>query len=393
MKLLKDISKNPEITIEAIDQCIAMVKKYYDSMSTKSKIRKEIASGEAKNSFYPIVNFDFPDGKSITVVLTFYDHFSPASATHDDAYGDMVIVAPNFFKEKKESQRYIILHEIGHIRLAHILEKNMHRKYFGVLGPIDNDEYRSKLAVKGNAQYIEQNADLYAILNGAKMYGIISTMYNKDTDGKYDYRVTNAELAKRYNSVYKRYMKLKESALEVTEEETSFIKEVKELASKYGINYFISTEGASEYAEVCESEDIAKKFMPTMCKKCGSNNIGVSIMGEPVYICKDCKQILGTVPFDENDTNAIDKLKVYESEEYIEETKRSELPNDVFGTDDRRYPLDTKKHVYSAIRLFGHCDSAHRAQLAKAIFNAMKKYKIPMSAIGPKNQLRNYMPK
>lgn len=393
MKLLKDISKNPEITIEAIDQCIAMVKKYYDVMSGKSKIRKEIASGEAKNSFYPIVNFDFPDGKSITVVLTFYDHFSPASATHDDAYGDMVIIAPNFFKEKKESQRYIILHEIGHIRLAHIIEKNMHRKYFGLIGPIDNDEYRSKLATKGQAQYIEQNADLYAILNGAKMYGIISTMYNKDTDSKYDYRVTNAELAKRYNSVYKRYMKLKESALEVTEEETSFMSEVKQIASKYGVNYFISTEGAADYAEICESEDVVKKYMPTMCKKCGSTNIGVAIMGEPVYICKDCKRVFGTVPYDENDSRAINALKKFESEEYVEETKRSELPDDVFGTDDRRYPLDTKKHVYSAIRLFGHCDNKHKAQLAKAIFNAMKKYKIPMSAIGPKNQLRNYMPK
>jgi ribosomal protein L37AE/L43A len=166
---------------------------------------------------------------------------------------------------------------------------------------------------------------------------------------------------------------------------------VKEVASKYNMNYFISTEGAAEFAEVYEKEDVVKKYAPKMCKKCGSTDIGVAIMGEPVYICKKCKRIFGTVPFDDKDTSAINKLKKYESEEYVEETKRSELPDSVFGTDDRRYPLDTKKHVYSAIRLFGHCDESHRAELAKKIFAAMKKYKIPMSAIGPKNKLRDYI--
>lgn len=395
MKLLKDISRNPEITIGAIDQCIALIKKYYDNMISKSRIKRTIETGEAKNLFYPITAFEFPDKKTITVALTFYDHFSPAFATNEDDYGDLVIVAPSFFKEKKESQRYIILHEIGHVRLSHLLEKNMHRKYFGMIGPVDNDEYRTKLATKGQAQYIEQNADLYAILNGAKMYGIISTMYNKDTDSKYDYRVTNAELAKRYNSVYKRYTKLKESASDISENELAFMEEIKNIAAKYDVNYFISTEGALEFAEVFEKEDACKKYKPSKCPKCGCTEIGVAIMGEPVYICtnKDCKFVFGTVPFDNNDTSAINDLKKYESEEYVEETKRSELPDSVFGTDDRRYPLDTKQHVYSAIRLFGHCDKKSQPGLAKKIFAAMRKYDIPMSAIGPKNQLRNYIPK
>ena len=405
LKLLKDISHNPEITIEAIDQCIVLVKKQYDQMITKSKIQRSIANGDAKNYVWPMISFEFPDKKSITVVLTFYDQFSPASASHDPAYGDIVIIAPSFFKEKKESQRYILLHEIGHIRLMHVLEKNEHKKYlFGLVGPYDNDEYRRKLMAKGKAQYIEQNADLYAILNGAKMYGIIATMYNKDYDNKYDYRATNAELANRYNSVYKRYMKLKESTTEITEEELKFIEEVKKLGALYGVEYFISTEGASDFSEVLESEDVVKKYKPKVCPKCGCKKIGVALMGEPVYICtnKDCKFVFGVVPFDENDKKAINRIKKYESCENIEdmvpggiitETKRSELPDSVFGTSDRRYPLDTKKHVYSAIRLFAHCDLAHRAELAKAIFNAMKKYHIPMSAIGPKNKLRDYIGK
>lgn len=394
MKLLKDISKNPEITIGAIDQCISILKKTYDNMSVKSKIRKEVESGKAKDIFYPVINFEFPDKGSITVALTFYNNFSPASAMHDDESGDVVIVSPGFFKEKKEAQRYILLHEIGHIRLLHVLERNAHRKYFGgLIGPENNDEYREKLMLKGKAQYIEQNADLYAMLNGAKMYGIVAAMYNKDFDKEYDYRATNAELAKRYNEVYKRYVKLRESNYSISEEEESFINEVKNLGAKYGINFFISTEGADDYAEVYEKEDAAKKFCPKKCPKCGCTNIGVAIMGEPVYICKnkECKFVFGTVPFDMHDTAAINHLKKYESTEIFEETKRSELPDSAFGTDDRRYPLDTKEHVYSAIRLFGHCDLNSRPHLAKKIFSAMRKYDIPMSAIGPKNKLRDYI--
>ena len=404
MKFLKDISQSPEVTIESIDQCIALVKKTYDKMIGKSKIRKEIESGEAEHTFYPVITFEFPDKNSIGIALTFFNNFSPAAATHEESYGDVVIISPGFFREKKESQRYILLHEIGHIRLLHVLEKNMHRKYLGgLVGPIDNDDHRENLMSKGKAQYIERNADLYAMLNGAKMYGIISTMYNKDTAKKYDYRATNAELAARYNDVYKRYMKLKESTLEPSENEKAFMEEVRQLSTKYGIDYFISTEGTDDFNETFEKEDVAIMYKPRVCPKCKGTDIGVAIKGEPVYVCKneDCKFVFGTVPFDENDTKVIKALEKYESEEVcnedsiqvVEETKRSELPDSVFGTDDRRYPLDTKQHVYSAIRLFSHCDIPHRPMLAKAIFRAMKKYKIPKSAIGPKNKLNKYIDK
>lgn len=403
LKLLKDISMNPEITISTIDQCIDIVKKQYDKMITKSKIRKSIENGTCKDQIYPVISFKFPDEEEINVGLTFYNEFSPASASFDenDGLGNMVTISPGFFKERKEAQRYILLHEIGHIRLRHVLAKNEHKKYLaGLIGPGNNDDYRQKLVARGKSQYIEQNADLYAILNGAKMYGIISVMYNKDFDKVYDYRATNAELADRYNKVYKRYVKLRESANgEEESDKELFIKEVQNLAAKYDMNYLISTEGVLDYLYVYEQEDCVKKYKPKMCPKCKGSDIGVRIMGEPVYVCqnKDCNFVFGAVPYDNDDTNAINALKKYENADIeditdvIIETKRSELPDDIFGTDDRRYPLDTKKHVYSAIRLFGHCDEAHRKQLAEAIFRAMKKYKIPKSAIGPKNQLNKYL--
>lgn len=397
-RLLKQISQNPEITIQAIDECISNAKKTYNNMISKSKYRKELESGNSKGYFYPVISFEFPDNKTITIGLSLYKEFTPAFASVSDALGDIVVLTPGFFNETKEAQRYIVLHEIGHIRLGHLIEKNAHRKYLaGLIGPIDNNEYREKLMKQYKSQYIEQNADLYAVLNGAKMYGIISAMSKKDIDNVYDYRASNSELADRYKNVYKKYVKLHESVNETSNEEKEFFIEVQEAAKKYGVNYFITTEGCEELSEVFEKEDVVKKYKPKICKKCGSKDIGVSIMGEPVYVCRNCKRVFGVVPFDENDKSAINHLKKYENEEVsditdvVTETKRSELPDSVFGTDDRRYPLDTKKHVYSAIRLFGHCDEAHRKELAKAILRAMKKYDIPREAIGPKNKLNDYI--
>ena len=43
------------------------------------------------------------------------------------------------------------------------------------------------------------------------------------------------------------------------------------------------------------------------CTKCGSNNIGVFFMGEPVYKCKDCDKYLGVVPFRVNKKKAVNE--------------------------------------------------------------------------------------
>ena len=62
---------------------------------------------------------------------------------------------------------------------------------------------------------------------------------------------------------------------------------------------------------------------------------------------------------------------------YINETKRSELPDSAFGIpEDRKYPLDTKKHVMSAIKLFGHAEESKKKALAKRIRTAANKYDI-----------------
>ena len=56
---------------------------------------------------------------------------------------------------------------------------------------------------------------------------------------------------------------------------------------------------------------------------------------------------------------------VLEEATYIEETKRSELPDSAFGVpSQRKFPLDTEAHVRSAIKFFNYVDPEDEAELA-----------------------------
>lgn len=76
-------------------------------------------------------------------------------------------------------------------------------------------------------------------------------------------------------------------------------------------------------------------------------------------------------------------------ESVLEENKRSNLPDSAFGIpEDRKYPLDTKKHVNSAIKLFGHAEESKKHLLAKRIRTAAKRYNIDIS---PSSQVAKYL--
>ena len=61
----------------------------------------------------------------------------------------------------------------------------------------------------------------------------------------------------------------------------------------------------------------------------------------------------------------------------VTETKRSNLPDSAFGIpEDRKFPLDSEKHVRSAIKLFGHAEESKKKSLAKRIQSAARKYDI-----------------
>lgn len=106
----------------------------------------------------------------------------------------------------------------------------------------------------------------------------------------------------------------------------------------------------------------------------GSSNINVYPTlygGKPAtldYILKHQSKLMNGNEWRPNDSLG---------ESYIEETKRSELPDGVFGIpEDRKFPLDTEQHVKSAIKLFGHAEPSKKKDLAKRIKAAAAKYSI-----------------
>lgn len=59
------------------------------------------------------------------------------------------------------------------------------------------------------------------------------------------------------------------------------------------------------------------------------------------------------------------------------ETSRANLKDNQFGIpEDRKFPLDSEKHVMSAIKLFGHAEESKKKALAKRIKTAANKYDI-----------------
>ena len=78
--------------------------------------------------------------------------------------------------------------------------------------------------------------------------------------------------------------------------------------------------------------------------------------------------------------------------ESLSTKERNKIPLEKFGIpEERKYPLDTKKHVISAVRLFGHCEPKYQKELADNIFKAMDKYHISKDMIGKKSKLYRYL--
>lgn len=83
------------------------------------------------------------------------------------------------------------------------------------------------------------------------------------------------------------------------------------------------------------------------------------------------------------------KSKLSKDDTVITETKRSELPDSAFGVpEDRKYELDTREHVISAIKLFGHAEESKKKSLAKRIKIAADRYNIE---IKPTTQVYKYL--
>lgn len=108
------------------------------------------------------------------------------------------------------------------------------------------------------------------------------------------------------------------------------------------------------------------------------------------YLEKDVSYYINSKVIEEVDESAIIN-DLYEADEILEETKRSELPDDAFGVPSKRkFPLDTEAHVRSAIKFFNYVDPEDEEELARRIKAAMKKFNITDVHVSDKNRFSKY---
>lgn len=150
------------------------------------------------------------DGKYNTEMISYCINFTdrkngPAYALVSNDGQNLVVVTPEYFTMSKETKKYVLLHEIGHIRLDHLNPKNLPVDLFG--NPVIN-QLRTANILHGQTMYIELNADLYAILNGAKLYSILDIAHKKDFDSKGNpFIYSNYEIADRFKKATERALR------------------------------------------------------------------------------------------------------------------------------------------------------------------------------------------
>ena len=92
--------------------------------------------------------------------------------------------------------------------------------------------------------------------------------------------------------------------------------------------------------------------------------------------------------------NYTSEFEEYYNESAMKAKERNALDDSEFGIPRlRKYPLNDRKHVKFAIRMFGHCkDPKDRAELAKRIFAKVEEFDMDVK-IGKGNPLYDYAPK
>ena len=82
------------------------------------------------------------------------------------------------------------------------------------------------------------------------------------------------------------------------------------------------------------------------------------------------------------------------TEEKLSSEDRKKLEADIFGIPSlRKYPLNDRKHVLSAITYFRKAKPRYRKELAENIFRSMNKYGISKESVGRDNPLYYYLNK
>ena len=107
------------------------------------------------------------------------------------------------------------------------------------------------------------------------------------------------------------------------------------------------------------------------------------------YIEKDVSYYIGKKHIEE-----VEESTIIEEQTELQlclETKRSELHDEDFGIPSlRKYPLDTEKHVRSAIKFFNYVEPEYEEELAENIIKAIKKFEINDIRYSERNRFFQY---
>lgn len=158
----------------------------------------------------------------------------------------------------------------------------------------------------------------------------------------------------------------------------------------------LTFERAKAYNAYTESDDLEKP------NRLGNNPQMAQIANYKSVFMKEMCETLDTMIYklktkEESVQEDTEKMKIKHYLYLIESltsSERSKIPEDKFGIPDTRsYPLDTEKHVRSAVVLFGRADKKYQPQLAERIFKAMEEFNISTDMIGEKSQLYQFLVK
>lgn len=199
-----------EIRTDTPQDCLEHTLMLLDKAYLKHKNDKKYQNNKVY-SFATTTGPNFKkDGKYTTDLISYCINFTdknngPAYAMVSDNGENLVVVTPEYFTMSKETKKYVLLHEIGHIRLDHLNPKNIPVDLFG--NPMF-DKIRSENILSGKTMYTELNADLYAILNGAKLYTILDVAHKQDFDSeKNPFIYSNYEIADRFKKATERALR------------------------------------------------------------------------------------------------------------------------------------------------------------------------------------------
>lgn len=197
-----------DTSVKRVVEIIKEMKSFYE----KNKNKKDSYDGNAKVhsilTYGKVLDTENADNNVILFAIDFSNTNNNTNAYalySNNKYH--VVLNPSFFKLSSDNQIFIILHEIGHIRLNHANPKNMPVNIFG-----DDTTYnkiRAENIMNDRVMYTELNADLYAVLNGAKLYSILDIGPKSDNfDDRNSTIYTNSELANRYRSTAQRSLEM-----------------------------------------------------------------------------------------------------------------------------------------------------------------------------------------